>query len=72
MLVPKAADVGAAHILKVRVDGDRPAFFEFIAAKGANDKGCYYHGMYGPGSGGGGGVVCPSFNWDYKRNLSRY
>lgn len=71
VLVPKSAGVANLDIIKIRVDGNRPAFFELIAAKGPNDPTCYYDGMYGPHSGGAGGVVCPKFGWDYKRDVNR-
>lgn len=72
LLVPKSAGVGSHDILKIKIDGNRPAFFEFIAAKGRWDKECYYSGMYGPHTGGAGGVVCPKYDWDYRKDLTKY
>ncbi|HJV84545.1 MAG TPA: hypothetical protein VJ698_03650 [Noviherbaspirillum sp.] len=72
LLAPKSAGVSAGDIVKIRVAEGHPAYFEFIAAKGTQVKDCYYDGMYGPHSGGPGGVVCPKYNWDYKRDLTKY
>ena len=70
VLVPKSVGVSNADILKIRIDGNRPAIFELLAAKGSKDPTCYYHGAYGPHTGGAGGVVCPKYGWDYKRDVN--
>lgn len=65
VLVPKSAgEVMSGDIVKVRLDGFRPAYFVMIAAH-KGDKGCFY-GTRGAWS----GVTCPKHNWDFMRDMN--
>lgn len=66
VLVPKGINFPRASLLKVRVKGNAPAYFEEVAAIGLDKPDCYRLGLYGRGSGGPGGVVCPKHNYDYR------
>ena len=69
VLVPKNVEFPRASLLKVRIKGDAPAYFEEIAAIGLDKPDCYRVGLYGRGSGGPGGVICPKYNYDYRNVL---
>jgi len=66
-LVPKSVgDIPHTGIVKVRLDGFRPAYFEGLVASYHNaDKECYYSN-----SAAHSGVVCPKHNWDYRKDLN--
>lgn len=65
-LVPKTAgEIPHTGIVKLRLDGFRPAYFEGLVAASHNaDKDCYYSN-----SAAHSGVVCPKHNWDYRKDL---
>lgn len=65
VLVPKIeGELKGEDIVKIRLDGFRPAYFVMIAAH-KGDKECYY-GTRGAWS----GVTCPKHNWDFMRDLN--
>lgn len=65
-LVPNSiGDIPHTGIVKLRLDGFRPAYFEGLVAPYHNvDKECYYSN-----SASHSGVVCPKYNWDYRKDL---
>jgi hypothetical protein len=71
LLAPKSAGIEGKDIVKVRIHATKPADFIELVSKGMSDPSCYYDGVYGRGSGGKGGVVCPKENWDYKKDVNR-
>lgn len=66
VLVPASVDYPRRSLLKVRIKGDAPAYFEGIAAIGLGSEDCYRTGMFGRGTTGPGGVICPKYNYDYR------
>jgi len=65
ILVPKRDGELEGHdIVKVRLAGLRPAFFEMVMAK-KGDKDCYY-GIDGTWA----GVICPKHNWTFRKELN--
>lgn len=71
VLVPKSVGLENKDIIKIRLDGNRPAHFVEFISRGMYQPDCYYDGVYGPGSGGRGGIVCPKANWDYRKDVNR-
>ncbi len=65
--VPKSVgEIPHTGIVKLRLDGFRPAYFEGLVAPYHNaDKECYYSN-----SAAHSGVVCPKHNWDYRKDLN--
>lgn len=65
VLVPKSIrGLKGEDIIKVRLDGLRPAYFELIAAE-KGEKDCYY----GISGSTWAGVICPKYSWDYRKDL---
>ncbi len=65
-LVPKTVgNIPHTGIVKIRLNGFRPAYFEGLVAPSHNaDKECYYSN-----SAAHSGVACPKHNWDYRKDL---
>lgn len=71
LLAPKNIGIEGKDIVKIRVHPNKPADFLQLVQKGMAAEDCFYDGVFGRGSGGKGGVVCPRENWDYKRDVNR-
>jgi hypothetical protein len=74
VLVPKGVDLGGGDIVKIRVNGNRPAYFELLAARGKlfapfkrGEPDCYIQNsvMSAPE------IVCPKYDWYTSRDLNR-
>lgn len=65
-LVPLAVgSIPHSGIVKLRLDGQRPAYFDELVAPYHNiDTACYYSN-----SAMHSGVVCPKHNWDYRKDM---
>lgn len=66
VLVPTDVEYPRRSLLKVRIKGNAPAYFEEVAAIGLGSEDCYRTGMFGRGTTGPGGVICPKYGYDYR------
>lgn len=66
VLVPKSEpELHLLDIVKLRLDGFRPAYFEMLAARRGDDD-CKFITNW-PGASG---VTCPKYNWDFRKDLN--
>lgn len=66
ILVRKDVEYPRRSIVRVRVKGNAPGYFEGVAAVGLSDPDCYRDGLLGRGTTGTGGVICPKYGYDYR------
>lgn len=66
ILVRKDVNYPRRSIVRIRVKGNAPGYFEGVAAEGLSTPDCYRMGGLGRGTTGPGGVICPKYGYDYR------